>query len=263
MHEFVVNYLRDVNPWAWVVHGDPNDRHHVHGLGGSLLLAVVVLAVAGIVAAARRRRDDPFWRFAAYGLLVSPVPGTLTVDRMHSLRMVALPIFLLLFAALALERLLAEPARWGRLAVGLAVAVAVVQGALFQVQFRRDGPDRGQAFEAAYPHVLDRALARGGPGLRPRQRPHVRGRPLVRGPEAPALRRAAHRAAAFGRHPGRRARPVRGVHRRRARRALRRLRQPLETSVRARTSATAETSAAARAPAPTTAPSPACGSPVR
>jgi hypothetical protein len=146
-----------------VVHGDPNVRHHVHGLGGSLLLAVVVLGAAGIVAAARRRRHDPWWRFVAYGLLVSPVPGTLTIDRMHSLRMVAFPIFLLLFAALALARLLAEPARWGRPAVGLVVAAALVQGGLFQAQFRRKGPDRGPPFEAAYPQVLDRALARGGP----------------------------------------------------------------------------------------------------
>lgn len=162
VHEGVVNYLRDVSPWGWVVHGDPNERHHVHGLGGSLLLVVIVLAAAGIAVAVRRHRSDPWWRFVVFGLLVSPIPGTLTIDRMHSLRMVAFPIFLLLLAALTLCALLEEHGRLGRAAVAALVVLAVLQGALFQWQFRREGPHRGVVFEAAYPHVLDRALARRG-----------------------------------------------------------------------------------------------------
>lgn len=162
-HDFVVDYLRDVDPWGWVVHGDPNARHHVHGLGGSLLLTVVLLAVGGLVYGALRRRDDPWWRFLAFGLVVAPVPGAITLDRMHSLRMVAFPVFLLLFAALALEGLLAAGGRAGRLAVVGALLVAAVQGALFQWQFRANGPDRVDAFEATYPQVLAIALGRPGP----------------------------------------------------------------------------------------------------
>jgi hypothetical protein len=125
-----------------------------------LLLAVLVLALAGIVVMARRHRRDPWWQFVVFGLVVSPIPGTLTIDRMHTLRMVAFPVFLLLLAALALRALLHERGRHGRAAVAGLVVLAVLQGALFQWQFRREGPDRGVAFEAAYPKVLDRALAR-------------------------------------------------------------------------------------------------------
>ena len=160
---FVFNYLHDVDPWAWVVHGDPEVRQHVHGSGGSLLLAVVVLAIGGIIEAARRRRAEPWWWFAAFALVVSPVPGSITFDRMHTLRMVALPILLLVFSALALAFLLERPGWTGRPLVAAAVVAAVVQGALFQWQFRSRGSDRVEAYEATYERVLDHALARRGP----------------------------------------------------------------------------------------------------
>jgi Dolichyl-phosphate-mannose-protein mannosyltransferase len=163
VHEGVVNYLRDVNPWDWLVHGDPNARHHVHGMG-SLLVAVVALAVCGLVLAATRHRSDLWWRFAAFGLIVSPLPGTLTIDRQHTLRMVAFPIFLLVFAALALDWLLARDASAARRAAAfVAIGAVVVQGAIFQSEFRARGPHRGGAFEAAYLGVLRAAAARPGP----------------------------------------------------------------------------------------------------
>jgi hypothetical protein len=163
VHEGVVNYLRDVNPWSWLVHGDPNERHHVHGMG-SLLVATMLLAALGLVLAAVRHRRDPWWRFAAYGLAISPVPGSLTIDRLHSLRMIAFPIFLLLFVALGLDWLLARDASSvRRVAAAAAVAAVVIQGAVFQWEFADRGPHRRAAFEADYPQVLDSALARPGP----------------------------------------------------------------------------------------------------
>jgi 4-amino-4-deoxy-L-arabinose transferase-like glycosyltransferase len=165
-HELVVDYFRDINPWAWVVHGDPTPRHHVPGLGGSLLVAVVLLAAGGIVYAVLRRWHDPWWRFALIGLLIAPLPGAITYGPMTSPRLVAFPIFLLLFAALALSALLEFPGRRvGLTGAAAALLAGALQGALFQYQFRAKAraPDRVEAFQALYPDVLAQALLRPGP----------------------------------------------------------------------------------------------------
>jgi len=40
-----------------------------------------------------RHWRDPWWRFILFGTLISVVPGALTLDQFHSLRLVAYPIF--------------------------------------------------------------------------------------------------------------------------------------------------------------------------
>jgi 4-amino-4-deoxy-L-arabinose transferase-like glycosyltransferase len=139
--------------------GDPNIRHHVPVMG-SILAGTLLVAVVGLDWLAHRGWRDPWNRYLLYGLLASLVPASLTIDEFHTLRLIAFPTFLLLFAAIGLARLEAEPV-WGRRAVIGLAAVTVVQALVFQVQFQRDGPNRGGAFDADFPGVFEAALATG------------------------------------------------------------------------------------------------------
>jgi hypothetical protein len=56
-------------------------------------------------------RRDPWWRFVLYGLAVSIVPGVITFEPFHALRLLALPVFLSLLTVPALEWLLAPNER--------------------------------------------------------------------------------------------------------------------------------------------------------
>ena len=165
--QFLKNYAGAFNLWSWLVEGDPEPRHHVAGMG-SLLVAPVLLACAGLVVVLLRHRREAWWRFVLYGLAVSPLPAALTLDRFHTLRLVALPVFLLLLAAPAVARLDRRGARdAGRLTTGdkrrraalvLLAALTLWQGAIFQRQFQRAAPARWHNFDAFYPEVFDAAL---------------------------------------------------------------------------------------------------------
>src|SRR5262249_41528657 len=86
----------------WLAHGDPNTRHHVPGMG-SLLLPTFALAVLGAVLLLRRDRRDPWGRFAIYGFAVSPIPASLAWGAQHTLRLIAIPVFMALLAIPALQ----------------------------------------------------------------------------------------------------------------------------------------------------------------
>jgi len=158
---FLQNYAGSFSPWGWLVAGDPEPRHHVQALG-SLLAATVVAAGVGLFVVLRRRRRDPWWQFVVYGLLVSPLPASLTADHFHTLRLVGLPVFLLVLAAPAFawlfERGRRAPAR--RAALAALVALTLLQGALFLRQFHEAGPRRWHNFDAFYPEVFAAATAR-------------------------------------------------------------------------------------------------------
>jgi 4-amino-4-deoxy-L-arabinose transferase-like glycosyltransferase len=156
---FVSHVLANLDLQRILLTGDPNIRHHVPVMGG-ILAGTLLVAVVGLDRLAHRGWRDPWNRYLLYGLLASLVPASLTIDEFHTLRLIAFPTFLLLFAAIGLARLEAEPA-WGRRAVIGLVALTVVQALVFQVQFQRDGPNRGGAFDAAFPEVFDAALAAG------------------------------------------------------------------------------------------------------
>ncbi len=170
---FVKNYARNFSPWSWLVTGDPEPRHHLAGMG-SLLVGVVVLAVIGLVLVLRRHRREALLRFILYGVLVAPIPASLTLDHFHTLRLVALPVFLLVLAAPAVAFLFGESGtnhvetREGigvgrrqsarRALLGVLVALIIAQGIVFQWQFHT-APPRVDAFDSYYPQVLDAALA--------------------------------------------------------------------------------------------------------
>jgi hypothetical protein len=159
----VVNMFHDSNVWRWATSGDENPRHHVPGTG-SLLLAGVALALAGLAVLIRRRQWDPFWIYVGLAVGASVVPGAVTVERIHSLRLVGLPVFLVTLAIPAITFLADRSSRfvWRATAVAL-VAAGAAQLAVFQLDYWRDGPTRIDAFQAGFPHVFRDAAATGRP----------------------------------------------------------------------------------------------------
>jgi 4-amino-4-deoxy-L-arabinose transferase-like glycosyltransferase len=184
---FLKNYARDFSPRSWLIKGDPEPRHHLPGMG-SLLASVAILGALGFAVVLLRYRREAWWRFVLYGLLVSPIPASLTLDHFHTLRLIGLPVFLLVLAVPAIEFLYGKrsedssedlsepPASAGRNGImetggenrsrpsfrrpllAALIALTIVQGAIFQWQFHK-APPRVDAFDSYYPQVLDAALA--------------------------------------------------------------------------------------------------------
>ena len=169
---FTRRYLADFSLINLLFDGDGNPRHHVPGSLGSFLIGAFILVVIGLVVVIVRHWRDPWWRFVIYGTLVSVIPGSLTGDQFHSLRMIAYPVFLLVFTIPALEFLLerliaikskedaaqtlSQTARRSILAILL--LASVLQAIYFQKVFRRDGPRRDFYFDVDYKIVYDEAL---------------------------------------------------------------------------------------------------------
>ena len=193
LSQFVKRYLEDQSLMGLLVNGDYHPRHHVPGSGGAFFFATFVLVLIGLAVVLSRRWRDPWWRFVLYGLAVAIVPGAMSVEPFHGMRLMAYPVFLLLMTIPALEWLLARPApsagpetlpdlagtevvpentpllepamseggppRWVRVAI-LCVLLAVtgVEAYRFQVVFRRDGPNRVFDFDVNYKAVYDAAV---------------------------------------------------------------------------------------------------------
>jgi hypothetical protein len=93
------------------------------------------------------------------------VPDAVTFERIHSLRAIGLPVFMVALAVPALAFLAERSSSsvW-RAAAGAVLVAGVAQLAIFQIDFWRDGPKRGDAFQAAFPRVF-RAAATAGPPI--------------------------------------------------------------------------------------------------
>jgi 4-amino-4-deoxy-L-arabinose transferase-like glycosyltransferase len=158
---FVKNYAANFSPRSWLVSGDPEPRHHLPGMG-SLLIGVVILAALGIVVVLAWHRSEAWWRFVLYGLAISPIPASLTLDHFHTLRLVALPVFLLVLTAPAIEFLLSYNVGWRtarRTTLTALILAIVLQGLFFQWRFRVSLP-REDAFDSYYQELLFTALRR-------------------------------------------------------------------------------------------------------
>jgi len=123
------------------------------------------------------RLREPWWRFCLYGLAASIMPGAITYEPFHALRLLALPIFLLLVMVPALEWLLdfgeektqssvrnleglSFVPRSARFAVlGFLLTLTIFEAARFQRIYRRYGPERGVFFDAPYKEAYDAAVA--------------------------------------------------------------------------------------------------------
>src|ERR1051325_893890 len=96
--QFIHRYFEDFSLISLLLDGDINPRHHVAGTLGSFLIAAFALAMIGLVVIMVRHWREPWWRFVICGAAVSVIPGSLTADQFHSLRMIAYPVFLLVLA---------------------------------------------------------------------------------------------------------------------------------------------------------------------
>jgi hypothetical protein len=183
--EFVRRYLEDQSLYALLMTGDYHPRHHVQGSGGALLFATFILAMIGLLLVLTRGWRDPWWRFVVYGLAASIVPGALTNEPFHQLRLMAYPVFLLVLIVPAIAWLVArktevnskqQPAlepikahfeerpggisRAVRLSIlFLLLGATLVQAARFQIAFTRNGPKREYEFDVPYTAVYDAAVA--------------------------------------------------------------------------------------------------------
>lgn len=177
---FIRRFLSDFSIVSLLMDGDGNPRHHVPGSLGSFLIAAFILSLIGLGVVIVRHWREPWWRFVIFGAAASIVPGALTADQFHSLRIVAYPIFLLVLAIPGLQFLLESPgdggdgwhasadnqtgrsthlSRSGRRAIMALLLVAIgCQAIYFQSVYRREGPDRGWVFDAAYKDVYDAAV---------------------------------------------------------------------------------------------------------
>jgi 4-amino-4-deoxy-L-arabinose transferase-like glycosyltransferase len=167
---FVKNYVGNFSPRSWLIKGDPEPRHHLPGMG-SLLFGMVLLALVGFFVVLIRHRKEAWWRFIIYGLAVSPIPASLTLDHFHTLRLITLPVFLIVLTVPAIEFLASgatqslplpvltrQHPRARRALLVILVLLTLVQGAVFQKQFYTASA-RVDAFDSYYPEVLNAALA--------------------------------------------------------------------------------------------------------
>src|SRR5262245_30926301 len=145
--KFIRRYFEDLSLISLLFDGDGNPRHHTTGSLGSFLIAGLVLALIGLLVIIVRHWREAWWRFVIFGAAASIVPGALTADQFHSLRLVAYPIFLLMFTIPALVFLLESPDRENqpqalsaavrRIILFVLLAAAAAQVIYFQKVYRR------------------------------------------------------------------------------------------------------------------------------
>lgn len=187
--EFVRRYLQDQSLTTLLVTGDYHPRHHVQGSGGAIFFATLVLVMISLwLIIAHGGWRKPWWRFVLYGLAISIIPGVITNEPFHQLRLMAYAIFLLLLTIPALEWLFAPikpreneeghpnkgqsgkydspvglyqgvPRPFKLAFLGLLIAATIAQAADFLVTFHRQGRERINEFDVAYKAAYDAAVA--------------------------------------------------------------------------------------------------------
>lgn|SRR5438552_1061449 len=175
--EFIRRFLEDQSVIGLLQTGHPLPRHHVIEAGGVFYFATFFLAMVGLLIVVVCHRREPWWRFTLYGLAASIMPGAITYEPFHALRLLALPVFLLLMTVPALKwflhreekhtqrlvqnvEVLSFVYRPVRLAVLVFVlALTILEARRFQNIFRRYGPERGAFFDAPYKEAFGAAVA--------------------------------------------------------------------------------------------------------
>ncbi|MFN2623453.1 MAG: glycosyltransferase family 39 protein [Chthoniobacterales bacterium] len=157
--EFAKHYLRNLNPWRLLVRGDPNPDQIVHVFGTPLFLApMFVFSITGMVCGARRAKREQWPRFLLYACAVSIVPASLTNETFHMLRLIALPVFLLVFAIAGMVWF----AERSRAAFFVLLLLTAIEAGWFQWKYQRTAHTarRVHLFDAEYPpKIFEPAIA--------------------------------------------------------------------------------------------------------
>jgi hypothetical protein len=149
--QFIKHYAANLDPRRLFWHGDPNIYQVAHIYGKPVMLfSTALLLIVGIVIVIRKHSTERWWLYVFYGIAVSVIPGALTVDYFHILRIVALPIFLLVLTVPAWEWLLALKAR--KFAIAAFLLLTLAQGLFFQINYHRavNNPWRRHLFDSDY-----------------------------------------------------------------------------------------------------------------
>jgi hypothetical protein len=171
---FFKAYLSDISPKSLLYTGDPLLRHHVPVMGG-ILGVTLVLALLGLLIVLVRHTRDRWWLFIIFGLFVSVLPGALTNDRSHSLRLIAFPVFLLILTMPAFSWILETEREQGGsevknkkaardqlfrgAVVALLMGLTIFQGIHYQTAYWGAVANRGTMFDSAYLPLFHEALA--------------------------------------------------------------------------------------------------------
>ena len=186
--ELVRRFLEDQSLTPLLITGDYHPRHHVQGSGGPILFATFILAVIGLIVIVLRRWREPWWRFVLYGLAASILPGAITNEAFHQMRLMGYAVFILVLTIPAVEWLLGvveptqikdrpsesprdnKPDRSADIAhhvpravrvglLGILLIATVAQAIDFQKVYHQKGPERVNEFDTLYKPVYDRAVA--------------------------------------------------------------------------------------------------------
>lgn len=164
--EFAKHYVGNLNPWWMTVTGDPNSDQIASIFGNApVLVATFLLGLMGIFLLMRQERLEPWWRFVLFGLAASFVPAALTSDYFHTLRLSAVPVFLIVLTIPAFGWMLKNGTRRRRALLMTAVGLTLVQGLVFQWRHHKSAQDRHRmkVFDADYPTtILPAAIAASG-----------------------------------------------------------------------------------------------------
>ncbi len=173
LNEFIRRFLQDQSVIGLLQTGHPLVRHHVVEAGGVFFFATFTLSMLGLLFVVLRHLRESWWRFTLYGFVVSILPGAITYEPFHALRLLALPVFLSLLTVPALEWMLSRGQNnaqniqgnpFSRRAVrfallGFLLTLTIWEAARFQRIYRRYGPERGPFFDAPYKEAYDAAVA--------------------------------------------------------------------------------------------------------
>jgi len=146
-------YVDYFGPQFLLISGDHQLRHHT-GHGGELYWSLAPLILVGLWTAIRFWRCEPRYRIVVLGILASPVPAALTVDRMHSTRSASAAIFWLLLAAVGARELWRHRQVGRKLLLGLCAAGLVETTVYLADYFGPYQTRSSAAFETGFTEAL-------------------------------------------------------------------------------------------------------------